>query len=48
VSFEVASRDLNFRSVDGDRAVVGVVRSYRRAIREFAAMGDLDVWVRAT
>jgi uncharacterized protein (DUF2252 family) len=43
-SFEVASRHLDYRSVDRDRAVIGVVRAYRQAIREFAAMGDLDVW----
>jgi uncharacterized protein (DUF2252 family) len=43
-SFEVASRHLDFRIVDRDRAVIGVVRAYRQAIREFATMGDLDVW----
>jgi uncharacterized protein (DUF2252 family) len=43
-SFEVASRQLGFRDVDRDRSVTGVVRAYRQAIREFATMGDLDVW----
>jgi uncharacterized protein (DUF2252 family) len=43
-SFEVASRHRDFRSVDRDRAVTGVVAAYRQAIREFATMGDLDVW----
>jgi uncharacterized protein (DUF2252 family) len=43
-SFEVAARHLASRRVDRDRAVTGVVRAYRQAIRAFATMGDLDVW----
>ena len=43
-SFEIAARHRDLRSVDRDAAVIGVVRAYRHATREFATMGDLDVW----
>jgi uncharacterized protein (DUF2252 family) len=43
-SFDIAARHRDFRSVDRDGAVLGVVRAYRQAIRQFATMGDLDVW----
>jgi uncharacterized protein (DUF2252 family) len=43
-SFEIAARHRGFRTVDRDLAVIGVVGAYRQAIREFASMGDLDVW----
>jgi uncharacterized protein (DUF2252 family) len=43
-SFEIAGRQRNFR--DGERMTIalGTVRAYRRAMRQFGAMGDLQVW----
>jgi uncharacterized protein (DUF2252 family) len=43
-SFEIASRQRNFSTRERTEAVLGVVRTYREAMRQFAAMGDLDVW----
>jgi uncharacterized protein (DUF2252 family) len=43
-SFEVAGRDRNFAAKERAAAVLEVVRSYRTAMRQFAAMGELDVW----
>lgn len=43
-SFEIAARDRNFAARDRAKAVLAAVRSYREAMRQFAAMGDLDVW----
>jgi uncharacterized protein (DUF2252 family) len=43
-SFEIAARDRNFDGAERAKAVLAVVRSYRRAMREFASMGDLTVW----
>jgi len=43
-SFEIAGRDRDFGRKDRARAVLAVARSYRKAIRRFAAVGDLDVW----
>jgi uncharacterized protein (DUF2252 family) len=43
-SFEVAARHRGFRSVDREQSVIAAVRAYRQAIRQFATMGDLDVW----
>jgi uncharacterized protein (DUF2252 family) len=43
-SFEVAGRNRGFVEEDTRTAVLTVVRSYREAMREFAAMGNLDVW----
>jgi uncharacterized protein (DUF2252 family) len=43
-SFEIAARARNFRKSERLNAVLGVVRAYREAVREFAAIGDLDVW----
>ena len=43
-SFEIAGRDRDFSRKARAEAVRAVVRSYREAMREFAAMGDLDVW----
>jgi uncharacterized protein (DUF2252 family) len=43
-SFEIAARQRAFGNADREGAVVGVVRAYREAMRQFAAMGDLDVW----
>jgi uncharacterized protein (DUF2252 family) len=43
-SFEVAARQRNFGEAERTGAVLGVVRAYRKAMRRFAGMGDLDVW----
>jgi uncharacterized protein (DUF2252 family) len=43
-SFEVAARQRNFSTAERTEAVLGVVRTYREAMREFAGMGELDVW----
>jgi uncharacterized protein (DUF2252 family) len=43
-SFEIAGRDRNFSKSECTKAVLTTVRSYREAIRRFAAMGELDVW----
>jgi uncharacterized protein (DUF2252 family) len=43
-SFEVAARQRSFSKAERTRPVLGVTRSYREAMRQFAAMGDLDVW----
>jgi uncharacterized protein (DUF2252 family) len=43
-SFEIAARQRDFSAADRSTAVLGVVRAYRDAIRQFATMGDLDVW----
>ena len=43
-SFEVATRQRNFSTAERTETVLGVVRTYREAMRQFAAMGDLDVW----
>jgi uncharacterized protein (DUF2252 family) len=43
-SFEVAGRDRGFARRDRRAAVLDVVRSYREAMRAFAAMSNLDVW----
>ena len=43
-SFEVAARHRNFGSTERTGAVLGAVGTYRRAMRQFAVMGDLDVW----
>jgi uncharacterized protein (DUF2252 family) len=43
-SFEIAARDRNFAGPERAKAVLTVVRSYRQAMRRFAAMGDLAVW----
>jgi len=43
-SFEVVARERGFGGDERAPAVVGVVRAYREAMRQFAAMGDLDVW----
>jgi uncharacterized protein (DUF2252 family) len=43
-SFEIAGRERNFSEVERKEAVLTAVRSYRQAMRRFAAMGDLDVW----
>jgi uncharacterized protein (DUF2252 family) len=43
-SFEICGRDLGFDEAVRRSAVLAVVRSYREAMRGFAAMGDLAVW----
>ncbi|GAA2888423.1 DUF2252 domain-containing protein [Pseudonocardia halophobica] len=43
-SVEVAGRDRGFRTRDRAAAVEAAVRAYRRAMRAFAAMTNLDVW----
>jgi uncharacterized protein (DUF2252 family) len=43
-SFAIAGRDRNFTPKETRTAVLRTVRSYREAMREFAAMRNLDVW----
>jgi uncharacterized protein (DUF2252 family) len=43
-SFEIAGRDREFGAGNRRRFVLAAARSYREAMREFAAMGELDVW----
>jgi uncharacterized protein (DUF2252 family) len=43
-SFEVAARQRNFSNVEQAGPVLSVTRTYREAMRQFEAMGDLDVW----
>jgi len=43
-SFEIAGRDRNFTPKETRAAVLTAVRAYREAMREFAGMGNLDVW----
>jgi uncharacterized protein (DUF2252 family) len=43
-SFEIAGRDRDFTPTETRNAVLSAVRNYREAIREFAAMRNLDVW----
>jgi uncharacterized protein (DUF2252 family) len=43
-SFEVAARERGFSKAERTGPVLGVTRSYREAMRQFAGMGDLDVW----
>ncbi len=43
-SFEIAGRDREFSAKETRAAVLRTVRAYREAMREFAAMGNLDVW----
>jgi uncharacterized protein (DUF2252 family) len=43
-SVEIAARERGFGSSDRRAAVIAVARAYRQAIRQFATMGDLDVW----
>jgi uncharacterized protein (DUF2252 family) len=44
VSMLVAARDNGFARKDQDRVVLETVTQYRRAMIDFAAMGNLDVW----
>jgi uncharacterized protein (DUF2252 family) len=43
-SIEIAGRDLGLSDADRSLAVLGTLRAYREAMRDFAAMRDLDVW----
>ena len=43
-SFEIAGRDRDFTPKGTRAAVLRTVRAYREAMREFAAMRNLDVW----
>src|ERR1700751_1866475 len=43
-SFEIAGRNRGFDTNERRTAVLTVVRTYREAMRGFAAMGNLDVW----
>ena len=44
VSFAIAGRNRDFTPKQTRAAVLRTVRSYREAMREFAAMKNLDVW----
>jgi uncharacterized protein (DUF2252 family) len=43
-SFEIAGRNRNLAAKARTDAVLAAVRSYRQAMRQFAAMSELDVW----
>jgi uncharacterized protein (DUF2252 family) len=43
-SFAVAGRDRGFNRGERREAILAAMRSYREAMREFAAMRTLDVW----
>src|SRR3954452_10911367 len=43
-SFEIAARDRGFTDTERRTAVLEVVKAYREAMREFAAMRNLDLW----
>jgi uncharacterized protein (DUF2252 family) len=43
-SFEIGGRDRGFRKSERRQAVLATAEEYRRAMREFAAMSNLDVW----
>jgi uncharacterized protein (DUF2252 family) len=43
-SFAIAGRDRDFTPKETRAAVLRTIRSYREAMREFAAMRNLDVW----
>ena len=43
-SFAVAGRESNFTPKETRSAVLTTARAYRKAMREFAAMRNLDVW----
>jgi uncharacterized protein (DUF2252 family) len=43
-SFALAGRDRGFKRPERSAALLASVRSYREAMREFAGLGDLEVW----
>ncbi len=45
-SLEIGARDRGFRKSERRAIVLGTVRKYREQMREFAGMGNLDVWNR--
>ncbi|UJA20334.1 DUF2252 domain-containing protein [Thermoleophilia bacterium SCSIO 60948] len=47
-SVEIAGRDREFDDDERRRAVVASVRGYREAMREFAGLGELELWYRRT
>jgi uncharacterized protein (DUF2252 family) len=44
VSMLIAARDNGYRAKEQDRIVLDTVAQYRTAIRDFAAMNNLEVW----
>jgi uncharacterized protein (DUF2252 family) len=44
VSFEIAAAESGFKRKLRDRVVGTAARSYREAMRDFAGLGNLDVW----
>jgi uncharacterized protein (DUF2252 family) len=43
-SFEIGARDRGFKKSQSRKAVLSAAEEYRVAMREFAAMSNLDVW----
>jgi uncharacterized protein (DUF2252 family) len=43
-SFALAGRDRGFKRSERSAALLASARSYREAMREFAGLGDLEVW----
>ena len=43
-SFELAWRENGFSSKEGRKIVVDTAKAYRQGMRDFAAMGDLELW----
>ena len=43
-SFEIGGRDRGFDDAERRESVLAAVRAYRKAMREFALMRNLDVW----
>ena len=43
-SFEIGGRDRGFKKSDRRRVVLTAARQYRESMREFAELGNLDVW----
>lgn len=43
-SFALAGRDRGFKRAERSASLLASVRSYREAMREFAGLGDLEVW----
>ena len=43
-SFEICGRDRKFTDAERQSTVVGLVRAYREAMRQFATMPNLEVW----
>jgi uncharacterized protein (DUF2252 family) len=44
VSLEIAGRERGFGNAERSAAVAAALRAYREAMRDFATLGDLDVW----